>query len=186
VGRRRCSWSRSRLFKPRRAWGSQFGYHLVLLFKTVEVVVAKVRYMGWRVETIWTADYPQRVLYARQPGVKKMKARVLGAAAGGDDKACHLAAVETILMGQFPQIVAHLITTRLEDGTARTPGTVLVKTMGSSWVLVFKEPDQALQLQVMAQTADDAFELAEVLLGGDKAPWEPDPWQRSRNTKNKK
>lgn len=115
-----------------------------------------------------------------------MKRRASGTPVEGEGTACHLAAVETILLGQFPCLVAHLITTRFDDGQLRTPGTLLLKTMGSSWVIVLKEPDDALQMQVMAQTVDDAFELAEVLLAGEKAPWEHDPWQRQRNTKAKK
>jgi len=115
-----------------------------------------------------------------------MKPRTMAPMGDDDRKAVHLAAVETILLGQFPALVAHLVTSRFDDGTPRTPGTMLVKTMGSSWVVVLKEPDAALQMQVMAQTVDDVMELAELLISGDKAPWETDRWQQDRNKREKK
>jgi len=144
------------------------------------------RYKPWRASLL-TADAGwNQVLWREPPRSKNVKRRATTAASEVTGGPVHLAAVETILMGQFPSLVAHLVTTRWDDGTARTPGTLLVKTMGSSHVLVLKEPDDALQMQVMAQTLDDVFELAELLLSGEKAPWEPDPWAKARNTKSKK
>lgn len=98
----------------------------------------------------------------------------------------HLAAVETLLLGQYPAVVSHLAVTRWDDGQPRTPGTLLLKVIGSSWALVAKEPDECLQLQVLGQSLDDVFTLLELLLSGDQAPWEPDPWAKARQTKAKK
>jgi len=157
-----------------------------MMYRMVVVRIAKVRFKGWRVELVrdrYGGDY---IIWSRPPRGQRMRPRTIAAPSGDDDKTCHLAAIETLLLGQFPAIVAHLAVTRFDDFTARTPGTMMVKSMGSSWVVVLKEPDAALQMQVMGQTLDDTLALAELLLSGDKAPWEPDPWQKQRNTKSKK
>lgn len=115
-----------------------------------------------------------------------MKKRLAAASPGDEDKSVHLAAIETLLFGNYPAIMAHLATTRLDDGSARTPGTLLLRTAGSSWTLMAKEPDECLQMQVHGQTLDDVFVLLELLLSAEKAPWEPDPWAKARQGKSKK
>ena len=182
----RFVWRRSDRIVKRKNYGSNWGYRAELLFTKVVVVLTKIRFRGWRVECIRKRDDESVIVWSRPPKERTVKKRKMGSSGDPTDAAVHLAAVETILMGQFPCIVAHLITTKWDDGTPRTPGTLMVKTMGSSYALTLKEPDDALQMTVLAQTIDDVFELAETLLGGDKAPWESDPWQRQRNTKGRK
>jgi hypothetical protein len=104
----------------------------------------------------------------------------------GSTLATHLAAVETKVLASFPRIIEHLVVTKLDDGASRTPGTLMLKTLGSTFIVVVKEPDDALQMSLVGPTLDDALTLAELMLGGEQAPWEPDTWQRARNTKSKK
>lgn len=104
--------------------------------------------------------------------------RVEGAASG----AAHAASVETKLLHELPLFVQHLTCTRYEDGSPRKPGTALVKVIGSTWVVVLKEPDTALEMSCAGVTIDDACALAEILLGDPAAPWEPDPWAEKRLT----
>jgi hypothetical protein len=41
-------------------------------------------------------------------------------------------------------------------------------------------------MTLVGPTLDDAIALCELMLAGEQAPWEPDPWQRQRNSKSKK
>jgi len=88
----------------------------------------------------------------------------------------HLAAVESTTLHGFPALVQHCCVTQYDDGDPRKPGWFTIKTMGSAWVVQVKDPDACLSLTATAQTVDDALTLAELLLSGDEAPWEPDPF----------
>lgn len=90
------------------------------------------------------------------------------------------------VLGTMPHLVDHLSVTRYDDGSARTPGTMIVKTMGSVWVLVLKEPDAGLQMQVTGTSIDDALVLADMLLGAEDAPWETDRWATGQKNGKKK
>lgn len=115
-----------------------------------------------------------------------MRKRSVPTSAGSEGKAIHLAAVETLLLGQYPSIVAHLSVTKWDDGSPRTPGNLLLKTVGSFWSLTAKEPDDCLQLPVIGQSLDDVFTLLELFLSGDEAPWEVDTWAKQRAGRSKK
>ena len=99
---------------------------------------------------------------------KEVKAVVTG---GGPR---HLAPVETNVLEAFPNVVAHCSVTRYDDGSPRRPGWVMLKTSGPSWVVFVKDPDGACIMNLTAQTLDDALTLADLMLGSDDAPWEPD------------
>lgn len=98
----------------------------------------------------------------------------------------HLAAVESNVFAKLTSLVAHCCVTRYDDGEPRKPGWFTVKTMGSAWVVQVKEPDTCLQLQATAQSLDDALALADLLLGSEEAPWEPDLFLRSQAARSKK
>lgn len=115
-----------------------------------------------------------------------MKKRTGVAAPSPGDGPKHLAAMESIVFSKLHSLVAHCSVTRYDDGDPRVPGWWTVKTVGSSWVVQLKEPDTCLQMQVHGQTLDDALALADLLLGSDEAPWEPDPWARANREKSKK
>jgi len=97
----------------------------------------------------------------------------------------HLAAVESTILGNHLELVKHCSITRYDDGDPRKPGWFTVKTMGSAWVVQVKDPDAALSLTATGQTLDDALTLADLLLGSEEAPWEPDPFLK-RNLSNGK
>jgi len=98
----------------------------------------------------------------------------------------HLAAIETNLWAKLPNLVAHCCVTRYDDGEPRKPGWVTIKTMGSAWVVQLKDPDSCLQMSATAQSLDDALCLADLLLGAEQAPWEPDPFLKQQAAKNSK
>jgi len=116
-------------------------------------------------------------------GVFTMKRRDRSAAA---TDAQHLAAAESSLFAKFHPLVAHCCCTKYDDGSQRKPGWWTVKTMGSAWVVEVKDPDTCSRLVVVQQTLDDALALASVLLESDEAPWEPDPWLKAAESKQKK
>jgi len=91
-----------------------------------------------------------------------------------DGAASHLAAIESNVFAKLGSLVGHCCVTRYEDGTPRRPGWFTVKTMGAAWCVQVKDPDAAASFQATAQTLDDALALADLLLGSDEAPWEPD------------
>ena len=98
----------------------------------------------------------------------------------------HLAPLESTVLGHFQQIINHCAVTQYDDGEPRKAGWLTLKTMGSSWVLEFKDPDSCSRLVVVATTLDDGLALAQTLLESEEAPWEPDPWLKSQETKSKK
>ena len=97
----------------------------------------------------------------------------------------HLAPLESVVLGKFQGIISHCAVTQYDDGEPRKVGWVTLKTMGSSWVLEFKDPDSCSRLTVVSTTLDEALALAQVLLESEEAPWEPDPWLKSQETKSK-
>jgi hypothetical protein len=99
-----------------------------------------------------------------------------------------LAAVESTLLGGHLELVKHCSITRYDDGDPRKPGWFTIKTMGSAWVVQVKDPDAGLSLTATGQTLDDAITLADLLLGSEEAPWEPDPFLKrlTANSKPKK
>lgn len=180
------NWKKAKGFVKRKSNGSCWSRFQEVGLNRVILVFRKHRYHGWEVIKALSRDVERDVLWQLPPRAKRMRRRSSQVSAEGESAAIHLAAVETQLLGNYPGLVAHLAVTRYDDGASRTPGTLLLKTVGSSWVLVIKEPDDCLQMQVMGQMLDDTFALAELLITGEKAPWEPDNWAKARQVKGKK
>lgn len=88
------------------------------------------------------------------------------------------ASLATKLLQELSPILQHLAVRQYDDGAIRTPGTLLVKTVGSMWQITAKDPDSRQQLLVLAATLDDALLMLSMLLEADDAPWEPDPWAK--------
>lgn len=107
-----------------------------------------------------------------------MKKKVLGSAAAKAGGPSHIAAVESDIMGRCAALLAHCAVTRYDDGDPRRPGWFTVKTQGSAWIVQVKDPDAAVSLTAHGQTLDDALCLADLLLGSEEAPWEPDAFLR--------
>jgi len=108
--------------------------------------------------------------------------RVNASKQGPQGSAVHLAAVESNVFAKLPSLVAHCCTVRYDDAEPRRPGWFTVKTQGAAWTVQVKDPDSCSQLQATAQSLDDALALADLLLGSEEAPWEPDPFLK-RNQK---
>ena len=98
----------------------------------------------------------------------------------------HLAPLETQVLANLSQLVAHIAATRLEDGSSRSPGRLFLGTRGSSYEVVCKEPDLQAELVILASTLDDALCLTDLMLGADDTPWQPDRWAQSRSAEKKK
>jgi len=105
---------------------------------------------------------------------KHVKKKAPKAAVAGASVAPHLAPLETNVFGKLFNIVSHCCLTRYDDGDARQPGWVTIKTQGSAWVVQVKDPDGCCGMQCIGNTLDDALALADLLLGAEDAPWEPD------------
>jgi hypothetical protein len=114
-----------------------------------------------------------------------MKKKVVGSGVAKTDGPSHLAAMESNVFCKLMGLVAHCAVTKYEDGDPRKPGWCTVKTMGSAWVIQVKDPDTCLQLSAVGQSLDDALALIDILLTSEEAPWEPDPFARSQQSKSK-
>lgn len=110
-----------------------------------------------------------------------VKRKRQGDAAGPGVK--HLAAVESNVFSRFLPIVEHCAVCQYEDGSARKPGWITIKTMGSAWVIEAKDPDSCSRLTVVQTNLDDALALLSITLESEEAPWEPDPWLRQQAQK---
>jgi len=102
---------------------------------------------------------------------------------GPQGGATHLAAVESGVFAKLMSLVAHCCTVKYDDGEPRRPGWFTVKTQGAAWTVQVKDPDSCSQLQATAQSLDDALALADLLLGSEEAPWEPDPFLKRTQKK---
>jgi len=172
---------------PPRRWAPRKKTWYILRLRRKDVLVCYVPFRGFHcrsilerggklTEPILTIPPPEFSVKKVQPGKQTTE--------GG---ASHLAAMETELFGKLSSLAAHVAVTRYEDGSPRRPGWFTVKTLGAAWVVQVKDPDSCCQLQTTSQTLDDALALADLLLGSEEAPWEPDPWlQRTESQRKKK
>lgn len=150
---------------------------------------------AWRLHlrTVWVDlyHYPHRGYYPRASstdsgvswspypcpewGGLKMKRKVIsqGIAKGGQKS---LVSQDTKAFGKFPAVMSHIGDVVYDDGSPRKPGTVTVRTLGTSWQLIAKDPDAGAQLVALGQTVDEAMILLDRLLGAEDAPWELDPF----------
>lgn len=178
--RRRKRWTRPRRWLPRHP-----AYYLVI--GVVKAVA--VGYQPWR-GYYPVSVYSDRsgrglpvVVYPRPEWTVKRRSP---GAAQPKDGPVHLAPVETTVFSRLMNIVAHCAETRYDDGEPRRPGWFTVKTLGAAWCVQVKDPDSACQMTTTAATLDDALALADVLLGSDEAPWEPDPFLKAQESRKKK
>lgn len=164
--------------RPRRAhrWVKRVRHILRILLGAFTIVVRYVPGWGYVLSAVEKAGQLLHefdvTLSRRKRAVKPKKPH------GSADPAtpCHVAAVETELLGQCPNIVAHMAVTRYDDGKPRQVGWVMLKTVGVTWVLEAKDPDSGCRLTAVAGTLDDALVTLDALLGADDAPWIADQW----------
>lgn len=114
-----------------------------------------------------------------------VKKKTVGGKASADSLASHLAPLESNVFGKLFNLVSHCCVTRYDDGDPRRPGWFTVKTVGSAWAVQVKDPDGCCQMQAIGNTLDDALALADLLLGGEDAPWEPDPFLKRQGSGKK-
>lgn len=115
-----------------------------------------------------------------------VKRRKANEPAEGKAVPTHRAPMETQLFQKLPNVMAHLAVNRLDDGSPRRPGSVIVMSSGSGYRLIAKEPDESLELEAYGETIDDAFAMLELLLGTDDCPWQPEREWRGKGAQKKK
>lgn len=101
-------------------------------------------------------------------------------------EAVHLAPMESVLLAKHHGLIAHCATRRYDDGDPREPGWLMIRTSGSAWSVVVKDPDTCSSFVASAPTLDDALALATLLLESDEAPWERDQWLQAASKKRRK
>ena len=105
-----------------------------------------------------------------------------------EDKAVvkHLVALETEYFRDLMPLVEHVAMLQYDDASPREPGWFTVRTSGSAWQVVVKDPDSACAFTVTAKTLDDALGTAVLLLCSDEAPWEPDTYLQASKARQKR
>lgn len=178
--RRRSSWRRPRRWVPRR--------HVIMRMIGV-VLVVEVQYkpfLGYWWSRTYRSDSTRAVpLSVRDQPEVHVKRKDVRMTASPDGPS-HLAAVESQVFSMLHNVVSHCSITRYDDGLPRKTGWVTIKTMGAAWVVQVKDPDGCCSMSLTAQTLDDALALADVMLGADDAPWEPDPFLKRSDTAKRK
>jgi len=123
------------------------------------------------------ATWPHRWSY---PSMKKRAAQT----APNDMR--HLAAVESTIFSGLVPLIEHMAVKKYDDGDAREPGWITIKTTGAAWVVQVKDPDTSTSFSAVADTLDKALETAALLLSCDEAPWEADKWLADSAARRKK
>lgn len=178
--RRKLPIRRPRHWAPRK----RFALTLILLDIRVECYYAPRR--GYSVHRVVKPRGGLAIVYPfSPPQVTTVKKKSPGSASSST-LASHLAPLESSVFGKLFNLVSHCCVTRYDDGDPRQPGWFTIKTMGSAWAVQVKDPDSACQMQSIGNTLDDALCLADLLLGSDEAPWEPDPWAKKKQAEKKK
>ena len=142
-------------------------------FKGLCRVVSEVR---WHCVSDHCGPLVQRWEY---PSMKKVKR---------EDRAAvkNLAAVETELFRELLPLVEHCCCLQYEDGSARQPGWLMMRTSGAAWQLVVKDPDSCSSFTVVDKSIDGALMSAALLLGCEEAPWEHDAYLASAQARTRK
>ena len=134
-------WKPRRGFVKRKKHSFTWGVVCGIRFRMVILYVRYLRYKGWEIWQLTDAYGEGWVIWQRPDRRDGMQRRKIKGSDPSSPGAVHLAALESNILEKYPRLLEHMAVTRLEDGSARSPGTVLWKTLGSSWVIVLKEPD---------------------------------------------
>lgn len=89
------------------------------------------------------------------------------------------------VLRKLPQLREFITATTYEDGSVRVPGDFALRNRGTGFEVTLYDPDAGLRLPCRGSTIDDAFMLAEKLLGVEDAPWEVDDYLTQRLAKRK-
>jgi len=112
--------------------------------------------------------------------VKKRKA------AAEANASIHLAALESSVFAELLPLVEHMVTRKYDDGDAREPGWITIKTQGAAWLVQVKDPDTCSSFTAVGDSLDKALSTAALLLAAEEAPWEPDTWLQAAAARKKK
>lgn len=160
--------------RPRR-WlpkgKSQFFLHLGRFEFTLRAVSRKgiCVVARTRIDLRYGTD-PGKVMW-EYPSMKKKASKV-----GDGNPVKHLAPMESNLFAGLMPLVEHCALRQYDDGDAREPGWITVKTQGAAWCVQVKDPDACVSFTAVGETLDKALETAALLLACDDAPWEQDRW----------
>lgn len=162
-----------------RRWQGRKRKFLLLVVAGLHIDLLFVPYHGYRVVRWREAPTLKRPntewhVCQRETRVKKPCAKSAG------KSGVRSASATSKVWQRFPSLLSHLTTTTYDDGEQRRPGSVSLRTQGTSFYVAIREPDQGVMLTAVAETLDDAFLLAEQLLGAEDAPWEIDPYGKPK------
>lgn len=131
----------------------------------------------------WQHGAPPKLLKRREWKRPIMKKRQAAKAA---TDATHLAALESSLFSDLLPLVEHCAVTKYDDGDARKPGWITLKTQGAAWIVQVKDPDTCCSFQAVGDSLDKALSTAALLLSCDEAPWEPDTFLAQQAARSKR
>lgn len=92
----------------------------------------------------------------------------------------------SLILAKLPLVREFITATTYDDQTLRAPGYFTMRNKSTQFEVTFYDPDPALRLPCRGLTIDDAFALAEKLLGTDGAPWEHDQYLSECAARKKK
>jgi len=116
--------------------------------------------------------FPDHNTYEALSAMKKKK---VGGAKNGP---VHLAPMESVVLGAYHPLIAHMATLRYEDGDPRKPGEIRLRPAGAMWVCEALDYDARCSLQAVQATLDDTLASIVLLLEQDDAPWQPVTWMK--------
>lgn len=141
---------------------------------------------GYRPALLWRDDRGDRLAGTIFPSLADLMKKAKPREYSGEHGPSHLAPIDSKVLSAFHNVIAHCCVVRYDDGTPRQAGWLTLKTQGQSWVVQVKDPDGACSLTAIASTLDDALAMADLLLGSDDTPWEPDRFLRAQQSEKKK
>lgn len=164
--------------RPRQTLGREW-VTLEVLTSRATIVMAAKRWSGWfvwewLVERGRVCPWPDDWSYSE---VCEMKRKVKPT---DDAVATAQASMESRVFAAFPHLREHMAVRQYDDKTSRQTGSVMMNVIGSMWRVIVKDHDTQMQVVVIMPTLDDALTQAELLLGVDECPWEPDPFARPK------
>lgn len=108
------------------------------------------------------------------------------AAVNGGASERHLCDMQTELFKAHLPLLEHCAIRQYDDGDSREVGWLQIGTNGSAWYVRVKDPDSGMSFTAIGATVDQALDTAALHLGCDEAPWEIDPYLRSKKPRKGK
>lgn len=80
---------------------------------------------------------------------------------------------------KFPLLTSYLIDCQFNDGSPRETSKVFFRVERGKWVVILKEPNQGVMLEVAVDLPSEMFTALEAALRLERPPWRHDPYARS-------